>query len=788
MGALSWIDLSVIGAFLVFSFAVGVFVKDKASEGGVEGFFTAGRDMKWWALGTSIVATTFASDTPLAITGWIAKYGIAGNWFWWGGVLGTVCMTVFFARKWRTSGVVTDVELSELRYGGKPAAVLRTVKAAISSTLVNCIILGWVLAGMAKISEPFMDWKTWLGTGAYGVFEAFPKFLQFNSVDNTITLYILIIVTVVYSTIGGLRAVIITDLVQFVMAMGMSIFLAWAAVNYIGGLDKTWSSLKEIHPEEVETKSLSGDVYLTHAQVSSFIPDFDVEKNAEGEFGKFDENGIWKKVAGAMGFPMIAFVLTMGMLWWTNGNVDGSGYIAQRLYTAQDGGHAEKGALWYGVANFMLRSWPWAITGVAALVIFPRAEVDKVARDFTMCVNDKQYCNEKMLTCLEDRYQCEIEEYGVMFKSKGTLAEFGSTPLQPEERADKDILIAKIDKEILAAKAAPVKAAPIKTPSGNISDIEPIQEGDSPVQMASANDPAKLKADKIAFLETKKVHLQSMFKKVTVFKEDRERSYPALIKKVLPIGLIGLAIASLMAAFMSTVSTHINWGASYIANDFYYRFMNPKASEKQLTFVSRLSTAGIALIAIYTGKFIDNIGAAWEFYGAMMAGLGIPHLLRWLWWRTNAWTELTGMIVGVILAVINFFFKSKDAVSVLPESLASHPIVWICWVSLISGVIAIVVTLLTSAVPEPLIKKFVEKVRPMGFWKGYNKGYDSERSLNSSLIFFVTGSAGIYAGMFGLGYLLRLEIVTGLILIALFVGLLFYTIKGLDQVDQKRKA
>jgi Na+/proline symporter len=780
MGALSWIDLSIIGAFLVFSFAVGLFVKDKASEGGVEGFFTAGRSMKWWMLGTSIVATTFASDTPLAITGWIAKYGIAGNWFWWGGVFGTVCMTVFFARKWRTSGVVTDVELSELRYGGKPAAVLRTVKAAISSTLVNCIILGWVLAGMAKISEPFMDWKSWLGGGFYGIVESFPSFLQFNSVDNTITLYILIIVTVVYSTIGGLRAVIITDLVQFVMAMGMSIFLAWAAVNYIGGLEKTWAGLEQLYPAGEETKSLSGEVYLTHEQVSAFIPDFDIEQNEAGEYGKYDDNGIWKKVAGAMGFPMIAFVLTMGMLWWTNGNVDGSGYLAQRLYTAKDGGQAEKGALWYGVANFMLRSWPWAITGVAALVIFPRSEVDKVARDFTMCANDKKFCNEKMATCLEDRYKCEIEEYGVMFASKGTLAEYGATPFSIADRSNKKALLAGIDEEISAAKALPVIDAAAVAVTSNESlagqDIVPVV------------DPIAAKQAKIVALEEKKANVVAMFKEVTVFKEDRERSYPALIKKVLPIGLIGLAIASLMAAFMSTVSTHINWGASYIANDFYFRFINPKASEKQLTFVSRLSTFGIAFVAIYAGKFIDNIGAAWEFYGAMMAGLGIPHLLRWLWWRANAWTELTGMIVGVVLAIINFFGKQSGAVSVLPESMASHPIVWICWVSLISGIAAIVATMLTAKVPDELIQKFVAKVRPMGFWKGYTSNYSSERSLKESLLYFATGSAGIYAGMFGLGYLLRLEIVIGIVLLVIFAGLMFFTVKGMDKVDQKRKA
>ncbi len=698
MGALSVIDLSIIGAFLVFSFAVGVLVKDKANEGGMDGFFTAGRDMKWWALGTSIVATTFASDTPLAITGWIAKYGIAGNWFWWGGVLGTMAMTVFFARKWRTSGVVTDVELSEMRYGGKPAAVLRTVKAAISSTLVNCIILGWVLAGMAKISEPFMDWESWLGTGFYTFIGNFyPEKLMFNTLDNTITLMILIVVTVIYSTVGGLRAVIITDLVQFVLAMGMSIFLAFAAINYAGGMSETWSKLETLYPADHSAQSRSGDVYLTHEQVSTFIPSFD------------DIGAI-----GALGFPLSAFVLTLGMAWWANGNVDGSGYLAQRLYTAKDGGEAEKGALWYGVANFMLRSWPWAITGVAALVIFPRNSVDDAARAFTMCQNDSSQCTEQMTVCIENRYQCEIEEFGMLYISEGPLEVFGANPLPPEAREGKT------------------------------------------------------------------------FKDVPVFKEDRERGYPALIKKVLPVGLIGLAIAALMAAFMSTVSTHINWGASYIANDFYYRFVNPKASEKQLTFVSRLSTVGIAVIAIFIGKFITNIGDAWEFYGAMMAGLGFPHLLRWLWWRANAWTELSGMIVGVGLAILNFFLKEDGAVSILPVSMAPHAINWICWVSLISGSVAMVVTLLTAKVPDELLLKFVQKVRPMGFWKGLNVGYSAERSLAESFLYFATGSISIYAGMFGLGYLLRLEYLVGSILMVIFVGLLWYTIVGMGKIDQKR--
>ena len=345
LGTLDWI---MILALLGFSIAVGLLVKDRAAEGGLEGYFVAGRNMRWWFLGTSIVATTFASDTPLAITGWIAQYGIAGNWFWWSEVIAAVAMTVFFARKWRNTGVVTDVEIAELRYGGPQAAVLRTVKASVFATFVNCVILGWVFAGMAKISEPFMNWEAFLGPGLYGFIEAvYPEALLFQTLDNSITIVLLVTVTLFYATLGGLRAVMITDLVQFVLAMSMSILVAYLAVQHIGGLESMWTELGELYPDSPDSEFLSAE------RVSSFAPSF-----GEG-------------VSGSLGIPFTAFAMTLGIMWWTSGKVDGSGYIAQRLYSAEDGGQAEKGALWYAFANFMIRSWPWAIAGVAALVIYP---------------------------------------------------------------------------------------------------------------------------------------------------------------------------------------------------------------------------------------------------------------------------------------------------------------------------------------------------------------------------------------------------------------------------------
>lgn len=674
------IDWLVIGAMLGFSLLVGFLVKDQASEGGVEGFFTAGRRMKWWLLGTSIVATTFASDTPLAITGWIAKYGIAGNWFWWGGVLGSVAMTVFFARKWRTSGVVTDVELTELRYGGPAAAALRSVKAFINATLVNCVILGWVFAGMSKISESFMDWQWLLGSSLYGALEsAYPEALLFGSFDNTLTIAVLVSITLAYSALGGMRAVIITDLVQFVLAMGMSILLTVLAVSHLGGLEAMWDGLAQLYPSDGSSVSLAGDPYLTHDRVAAFVPEF-----GEG-------------VVGSLGIPFSAFVLTLGVMWWSSGTVDGSGFMAQRLYTARDGGEAEKGALWYSFANFMLRSWPWAIAGVAALVIFPRPEVDLAAAQFTECLQNEAVCTAPMRECLDNRYQCTIPEYTLLFREQDSVA-------------------------------------------GEI------------------------------------------------FVEDRERGYPALIRELLPAGLMGLMLASLMAAFMSTVSTHINWGASYLANDFYARFINPGASEKQLTGVSRLATLAIALMAVVVASTVDNIGSMWELYGGMMAGLGLPHLMRWLWWRANAWTEIAGMLTGFALALANYIVGQQGLypvgqMSIFPAFMASHAIHVICWISLFAAAASLLATMVTAPVDPALLREFVRRTRPMGLWKDYAEGFAPERSFGQSLKYFVLAGVSIYAGMFGVGYLLRLQTSAGLALLALCAICLVIVVRGMGRID-----
>jgi len=684
---LTGLDWSIIAGFLALSVGIGFLFRQQASKGGVESFFLAGRDMRWWLLGTSIVATTFASDTPLAITGWVAQYGIAGNWFWWGGVIGTVAMTVFFARKWRRSGVVTDAEIAELRYGGRAAASLRAVKALISCGFVNFVILGWVFAGMAKISEPFMDWQALLGSGLYSaIATVYPSFLVFDTLDNTITIWLLVSVTLAYSALGGLKAVIVTDLIQFMLAVSMSIAIAWLAVYEIGGLSEMWAQLAALYPDS--GNPAAGGEYLGHSEVTSFIP-------------AFDSSG-----AGSLGIPFSAFVLTLGVLWWTNGSIDGSGYIAQRLNTAKDGAEAEKGALWYAVAHFALRSWPWIIAGVAALVLYPRAEVNALADELTQCASQPAHCSVEQARCLEDRYACRIDAYALLVVDETT------------------------------------------EDNGDVSRI---------------------------------------------FREDRERGYPALIRDILPPGLLGLALVSLMAAFMSTISTHINWGASYVTNDLYFRFVDPQASDVTLTRVSRIATIVITLLSVYISTHIDNIGAMWELWAGMMAGLGLPHLMRWLWWRANAWTEISGMITGFLLALVNFAVGRlgefpEGQMSVLPAGLASHPIHVICWISLASGIAAVTATYLTAPVERAQLVRFVDKVQPMGFWGELGGDHAPSHRLLGSVAYWLLGTLAVYLLLFGTGYVLLTRWLFGTSMLGIGVILLIITVWGMQRAPDDHGA
>lgn len=579
----SALDWFLILTYLSFAFAAGILLSPKAGKSLVS-YFVADRKLPWWWLGTSMVATTFAADTPLVITGFVAADGISANWFWWSWAIGYMAMTVFFAGKWRRAEVLTDVEFVELRYGGKPATVLRMVKAFYLSILVNSIVLGWVFKAMSKITGPFMDWSELLGPETFAaVRDVWPSFLIFDSLNNTITVLILFVVVVVYSSMGGIQGVILTDLVQFALGMGGAILFAFYAVSSQGGISGLLEKMHATYPEQ------SGSIL-------GFWPDF---REAS--------------------LPFSVFLIFVFVQWWAQYYSDGSGYLAQRIHTAKNPEEAEKGSLWFNAANFIVRTWPWILTALVTLVVFP------------------------------------------------------------------------------------------------------------------LDDPTRY------------------FAEGNLVRGDREMGYPVLMKLILPSGILGIVFASLMAAFMSTADTHINWGASYLVNDFYLRFVNPGADDKTLVRMSRTAVVLMSVIAILVATQISSIASAWKFLLAFASGMGLPQILRWIWWRTNAWTELSGMITALILSLILY--------PAFPDVRSEY---LLCCVALGSVAVSIAVTLLTPPVPAETLDAFVKRVEPFGFWNGAQSGERLEE-FRFKVVSWVAGTSALFFGMFSLGYFFLLQPWQGLV-------------------------
>ncbi|EKO05456.1 transporter, SSS family [Leptospira interrogans str. C10069] len=592
----SFIDWFFIFMYLFFAFTAGILLSPKAGKSLVS-YFVADRKLPWWWLGTSMVATTFAADTPLVITGFIAADGISANWFWWSWAIGYMAMTVFFAGKWRRMEVLTDVEFVELRYGGKPAIILRMVKAFYLSILVNSIVLGWVFKAMSKITGPFLDWKDLLGADRFSIIQnVWPSFLIFDSLNNTITVLILFLVVVVYSSMGGIQGVILTDLVQFALGMGGAILFAVYAVSSQGGISGLLSKMEELYPDK-------------HKSILSFWPDFQEAS-----------------------LPINVFLIFISVQWWAQYYSDGSGYLAQRIHTAKNPKEAEKGSLWFNIANFMVRTWPWILTALVTLVVFP------------------------------------------------------------------------------------------------------------------LHDPIKY------------------FSEGWIVGGDREMGYPILMKLILPNGILGIVFASLMAAFMSTADTHINWGASYLVNDFYLRFVHPKADDKTLVKASRIAVVTMSIIAILVATQIQSIANAWKFLLAFASGMGLPQILRWIWWRTNAWTELSGMITALILSMILY----PSYPNVRSEYL-------LFWVAIGSVAVSILITFLTPPVPQNTLDDFIKRVDPIGFWKGE----DNKKRLEDfykKIFLWLLGTVALFFGMFSLGYFFLLQFWQGFFCLFgfVFLGILYW--------------
>jgi len=473
---LTLLDWAVIAAYFAINLGIGLWYRKRAT-GSTEEFFVSGRNVSWWLAGTSMVATTFAADTPLAVTGLVAAYGIAGNWLWWNMLLSSMLTVFFFARLWRRAGVLTDVEFAEIRYAGRPAAFLRGFRALYLGLPINCIILGWVNLAMVKILLIiFPD----LTLQAIGI--ADPK------ISALAVVFGIMLVTALISTLSGLWGVLVTDLFQFVLKMGMVIVLAWFSVRAVGGMDALQLKLRAMDAARGGAGS-----------VLSFTPD-----------------------VGSAWMPMIAFFVYLAVSWWATwypgAEPGGGGFVAQRIFCARDEKHSLLATLWFSVAHYAIRPWPWILTALASLVLYP------------------------------------------------TLA----------------------DKESGFVKA-----------------------------MADPN--------------------------------------------VFPPALAGLMIAAFAAAYMSTVATQFNWGASYLVNDFYRRFLVREASDRHYVRASQVATIILMLCSSVATYYQNSIAGAWKFLLAIGAGTGSVFILRWFWWRINAWSEVVAMAASFVVSLVLQFVVRLDS-------------------------------------------------------------------------------------------------------------------------------
>jgi len=572
---LTTLDWLLVAGYFVISFGIALYFYRRASKDTSE-FFLSGRQMPWWLAGTSMVATTFAADTPLLVTEIVASDGIAGNWIWWNFAFGGMLTVFFFARLWRRSGVLTDVELVELRYDGPAAAWLRGIKAIYFGLLLNIVIIGWVSLAMETIIDTLFPGLTLFGQTEFAVLGA-------TYSASLVVTGLLVLVVAVYSLLSGLWGVMVTDFFQFFIAMGGTIALAVLALNApeVGGLSGLHEQLDD--------------------STFKMLPTVTFGKAAEG--------------AGALALSGLAFVAYIGVQWWGSwypgSEPGGGGYIAQRMMSAKDEKNSLFATLWYTVAHYCLRPWPWIIVALVALVMFPE-----------------------------------------------------------------------------------------------------LPEG------------------------------------------EKRAGFVMVMREVLPPGLLGLLFAAFLAAFMSTVSTQLNWGVSYLMNDFWSRFVQPDAEERRQVFLSRVFTFALGFLSLLVTANLDTIEQAWGLILSASAGLGLVLILRWYWWRVNAWSEIAATVTPIALVAVALLLPEGVQV---PGLQADFPLNLYAVVAF-TTLVWLAVTYATRPTTQDTLDHFYRKVRPGGpGWKPVARrhpGVEPDAGFARLWLDWLLGVAFVYLTLFGMGKLL----------------------------------
>ena len=568
---LSAIDWAIVLGYFALSTLIGFLFTKRGGES-LDEYFLSGRQVPWWLAGAAMVATTFAADTPLVVAGIVATKGVAGNWLWWNMVMSGMLTVFFFARLWRRARVMTDVEFAEIRYSGRPAAFLRGFRSLYLGIAINLIIMGWVTRAMIKILTISLGISPVLAVG------------------------ICFVITVAYAVAAGLWAVLWTDLIQFIMGMGAVIVLAIFSVKAVGGMDSLIAGVSRHFGSETAALSV----------VPVRVTDGGLEAYA------------W--------MPLLALAVFLSVQWWAayypGAEPGGGGYVAQRIFSARSERDGVLATLLFQVAHYALRPWPWIVTGLATVLLYP-----------TM--------------------------------------------------------------------------------------------------------------------------------------QDREAAYVHAFVDLLPTPWRGFMLAGFAAAYMSTIATHLNWGASYLVNDFYKRFVRKDAVDSHYVAVGRIATVLLFVASIGVTSQLTSVERAWKFLLAIGAGTGLVLILRWYWWRISAWSELSAMVASFIASLI--FMR------VIPPRFAAGDPNSDAWVMLstvaVTTIVWLTVTMLTKPEPDAVLDSFYQRVRPGGpGWRHVAErlGYGREQIPGGALAWtnWIAGIVAVYATLFGIGKLVFGEIMTGLVMLA----------------------
>lgn len=690
LSSLAGVDYLIIGLYVAVVVAIGSHFARRAGRS-VESFFVGDRRMTWWLAGTSMVATTFAADTPLAVTGIVASDGIAGNWIWWCLAIAHLIATFFFARMWRRSGVITDAEITELRYSGRPAAALRATKAVYFGLFVNVLTMAWVIAAMVKISRAFFDVEPgWVIVGC-------------------------ILVSVTYTLLGGLRSVVLTDLIQFCLGMGGAVILAWLAVRRFGGIgappsaEGPGSGLLGALGAAVETGG-----GRTLSDVLDFVPPADHPT-----------------------LPLVYFVVLMIAGWWRY--AEGNGYLVQRMAACKNESHAQGAMLWFSVAHNALRPWPWIVVGLASLVVFP------------MLPNGGPQSRLEELEGGKNGRSWRVRPLTLDVAHGGVL----------EIEGMEGICRVRIGDQIVEAAGDDVRR------TARFSGFPETGTYDLTIGCADTDrGPGR----------RKETHWTQA---IRVELTDREMAYPLMLGRTLPPGLLGLVVASLLAAFMSTIDTHTNWGASYLVQDLYRRFWKPDEAARHYVTISRLCIVLMALLAGTSALFIQNIASVWRFLITLGAGLGSVSAIRWYWSRVTVWSEFAALGVTTFLAIGLEVFCTPTLFGG-PNPMFLFPVAPWAKIVIIAGASLatwIPVALWGPQTDDATLRRFAERVRPPGrSWAPYRQA--APDPLASAFQRLAAGLFVTFGTLFGTGDLILGSRVRGAMLLAISAVLLAWVVRS----------